>query len=234
MQKRKSVATFLSFALGALAALTIAGPAAIQLTSADEEPVLETTEETLEVTADPCATPTPAATPTPEATATPEATPSPEATPTPAPSPTTLECEEADDDGDDDADATEESEDGTTTSFHENHGRAVSTAAHCPLKGRAHGELVRSIARDKDATVEEAQAACDAALEAAAASEASSDASPGHGKGHGNGKWAREDDETDVAEDFDDDDSEASLDSGDGGEESTKGGPPSWAGHKDK
>lgn len=50
----------------------------------------------------------------------------------------------------------------------ENHGKAVSTAAHCAVKGRAHGELVRSIAQDKDATVAEAQAACDAALAAAA------------------------------------------------------------------
>ena len=50
----------------------------------------------------------------------------------------------------------------------ENHGKAVSTAAHCDVKGRAHGELVRSIAQDKDATVAEAQAACDAAIAAAA------------------------------------------------------------------
>ena len=54
----------------------------------------------------------------------------------------------------------------------ENHGKAVSTAAHCAIKGRAHGELVRSVAQDKDATVESAQAACDAALAAAAAAPA--------------------------------------------------------------
>jgi len=234
MPKRKSLPPFLSFALGALAALTIAGPAAIQLTSADEEPVFETTEETLEVTADPCATPTPATTPTPDASTTPEPTPTPEATPTPAPSPTTVDCEEDDDDDDaDDADAEDEGDDGTNTSFHQPHGRAVSTAAHCPLKGRAHGELVRSIAHDKDATVEEAQAACDAALAAAAAAaESSTDAGPGHGKkDHGNGRWAREDDDTDVAEESDDD-SDMSVDAGD---ESTKGGPPSWAGgNKDR
>ncbi|MDQ3646527.1 MAG: hypothetical protein M3345_06265 [Actinomycetota bacterium] len=45
-----------------------------------------------------------------------------------------------------------------------NHGAAVSTAAHCRVKGRAHGELVRSIARDKDATVADAESACQAAI----------------------------------------------------------------------
>ena len=48
----------------------------------------------------------------------------------------------------------------------ENHGKAVSTAAHCDLKGRAKGQLVSSIARDKSATAATAQAACDAALAA--------------------------------------------------------------------
>lgn len=51
----------------------------------------------------------------------------------------------------------------------DNHGKAVSTAAHCDLKGRAKGQLVSSVARDKSATVETAQAACDAAIAAAAA-----------------------------------------------------------------
>jgi len=46
----------------------------------------------------------------------------------------------------------------------ENHGKAVSTAAHCDLKGRAKGALVSSVARDKSATAESAQAACDAAV----------------------------------------------------------------------
>lgn len=50
----------------------------------------------------------------------------------------------------------------------DNHGKAVSTAAHCDLKGRAKGQLVSSVARDKEATVESAQAACDAAIAAAA------------------------------------------------------------------
>lgn len=51
----------------------------------------------------------------------------------------------------------------------DNHGKAVSTAAHCALKGRAKGQLVSSVARDKSATAESAQAACDAALAAAEA-----------------------------------------------------------------
>ena len=45
----------------------------------------------------------------------------------------------------------------------ENHGAAVRVAAHCDVRGRAHGELVRSIAGDEDATVAEAAAACEAA-----------------------------------------------------------------------
>ncbi len=48
----------------------------------------------------------------------------------------------------------------------DNHGAAVQVAAHCDVKGRAHGELVRSIATDKDATVADAEAACTAATEA--------------------------------------------------------------------
>jgi hypothetical protein len=45
----------------------------------------------------------------------------------------------------------------------ENHGAAVRVAAHCDMRGRAHGELVRSIAGEEDATVAEAAAACEAA-----------------------------------------------------------------------
>jgi hypothetical protein len=61
----------------------------------------------------------------------------------------------------------------------DNHGKAVSTAAHCDLKGRAKGALVSSVARDKSATVESAQAACDAAV---ATSEAAGvQAKPGGG-----------------------------------------------------
>ena len=63
---------------------------------------------------------------------------------------------------------TENDEEGEGDGTADNHGKAVSTAAHCAVKGRAHGELVRSIAQDKDATVAEAQAACDAAVAAAA------------------------------------------------------------------
>lgn len=59
----------------------------------------------------------------------------------------------------------EEGDDGDKA---DNHGKAVSTAAHCDLKGRAKGQLVNSVARDKSATVESAQAACDAAIAATA------------------------------------------------------------------
>ena len=43
----------------------------------------------------------------------------------------------------------------------------MSTAAHCDVHGKAHGELVRSIAKDKGATVADAETACAAAMAAA-------------------------------------------------------------------
>ena len=58
-----------------------------------------------------------------------------------------------------------------------NHGQVVRVAAHCDVKGKAHGELVRSIAQDKDATKTEAEAAC---ADAVAAAEAGEDVE--HGK----------------------------------------------------
>ena len=88
-------------------------------------------------------------------------------TATPSPSPT----DEPDDGDDDDGEAKAD-----------NHGKVVSTAAHCDIKGRAHGELVRSIAQDKDATVADAEAACAAAI---AAQEAAGDEpKSNNGRGH--------------------------------------------------
>jgi hypothetical protein len=46
----------------------------------------------------------------------------------------------------------------------DNHGAAVGAAAHCDVRGRAHGELVRSIAGDEEATVADATPACAAAV----------------------------------------------------------------------
>jgi hypothetical protein len=43
------------------------------------------------------------------------------------------------------------------------HGAAVSTAAHCRLKGAAHGALVRSVAANKSATPAGSRSACLAA-----------------------------------------------------------------------
>ena len=51
-----------------------------------------------------------------------------------------------------------------------NHGHVVRVAAHCDVKGRDHGELVQSIAQDKDATVDDAEAACKTAIADAEAS----------------------------------------------------------------
>ena len=83
--------------------------------------------------------------------------PTPDVTEVPTPEPTESTVEEPEEEDTDE----QEQEDGEAK---DNHGAAVSTAAHCPIKGRAHGELVRSIAQDKDATVADAEAACAAAL----------------------------------------------------------------------
>jgi hypothetical protein len=115
----------------------------------------------------------------------------------------------------------------------ENHGAAVSTAAHCDLDGKAHGAFVRSIAHDKDATVAEVEAACEAA-QAAAATAADSDDGATHGRGHGKpDKVKSDDDDTDESED----DEAADTDDGDdaGEDDSDHGGPPDHAkGDKDK
>jgi hypothetical protein len=118
----------------------------------------------------------------------------------------------------------------------ENHGAAVSTAAHCDLDGRAHGEFVRSIAHDKDATVAEVEAAC-AAAQAADATAADAD-DVTHGRGHarspkpklnGAPEGDSDDDAADVA--GDDASAESAADNDDAG----NGGPPEHAkGPKDK
>jgi hypothetical protein len=46
----------------------------------------------------------------------------------------------------------------------ENHGAVVRIAAHCSVTGTTHGELVRSVARDKGMTVADAERACEAAI----------------------------------------------------------------------
>lgn len=51
----------------------------------------------------------------------------------------------------------------------DNHGAVVSVVAKCDVKGRWHGEAVRSIAGNPDATLADAEAACAAAQAAAAA-----------------------------------------------------------------
>jgi hypothetical protein len=83
------------------------------------------------------------------------------------------ECESDDDqDADGEADDDEEAQKQEDTSEEEDdgslgesddkgeHGRAVRIVAHCDVSGRAHGELVRSIATNKTATVEDAEKAC--------------------------------------------------------------------------
>ena len=75
------------------------------------------------------------------------------------------------------------------------HGVAVRVAAHCSLRGRAHGELVRAIAHLEDATVGDAEAACAQALANAAAgpqSEAQTDTTgtDTHGASGSNGHGA--------------------------------------------
>ena len=55
-----------------------------------------------------------------------------------------------------------------TSGGDDNHGASVSIVARCDVKGRWHGEAVRSIAQNPDATAADAEAACDAAKAAAA------------------------------------------------------------------
>lgn len=92
-------------------------------------------------------------------------------TPTPTPTATATPDPELTETLDDEA------EEGTKA---DNHGRAVSTAAHCDIRGKAHGELVRSIAKDKEATVADAEAACTAAIAAQEVAPDEEHGKPGH------------------------------------------------------
>ena len=151
-------------------------------------------------------------------------------TPTATPSPTpTDEPDEDDGDG------------GART---DNHGAAVSTAAHCDLHGKAHGEFVRSVAHDKDATVAEVEAACEAAKAAAEAEAAAgTDEKVRPARGHGKPDKAKFDDDEDSVEVDDDADGDpepaetvpddGAPDDGDDGDD--EGGPPDHAkGNKNK
>ena len=62
-----------------------------------------------------------------------------------------------------------ENEDPKEKAAGDNHGSVVSAIAKCDVKGRWHGEAVRSIAQDKDADLTDVAAACAAAQAAAAA-----------------------------------------------------------------
>jgi hypothetical protein len=171
LHKSKLVSPVVTFILGATTALALAAPGVIQLTS-DEEPVTEESEVVA-----PC----------------PEQTPDGEAT-------ESAECDDNDepeDDSDDESAAADEPDDDQEQDDNDdaegdhpdNHGAAVSTAAHCPIKGREHGELVRSIAHDKDATVADAKAACEAALAAQEEQESDTE-SDSDDDGHGKPSWA--------------------------------------------
>ena len=116
----------------------------------------------------------------------------------------------------------------------ENHGAASSTAAHCDLDGKAHGEFVRSIAHDKDATVAEVEAACAAAEAADAASDDADDVTHGRDRAklpkpklHGGPEGDSGDDASDDSED------EAAAESA-ADDDASKGGPPDHAKAKDK
>lgn len=122
-------------------------------------------------------------------------------------------------------------EDGTEggTERAENHGAAVSTAAHCDLDGKAHGEFVRSIAHDKDATVAEVEAACAAAQAAAATAGDADDVT--HGRDHAKLPKAKldgdaADDDADDDSDDDSDDSEDEAESAADDDDASSGGPP--------
>jgi hypothetical protein len=65
-----------------------------------------------------------------------------------------------------------------------NHGAAVSAAAHCRLKGAAHGALVRSVAADKNATPAGSRSACLAAGGKPKMAPGNSAHANAHGKAH--------------------------------------------------
>jgi hypothetical protein len=80
-----------------------------------------------------------------------------------------------DGDGDEETDAETDGSDGEASAAQakkvvQNHGAAVRIAAHCDVPGKLHGELVSSIAKDKEATPEQAESACEAAMASAGAS----------------------------------------------------------------
>lgn len=103
--------------------------------------------------------------PTPEATLpSPEPTVEVDASPVAAPPPVVLE-EEAVQVADPERAVTLDDDEPDEAGKPDNHGSVVSVAAHCPVTGRAHGQLVSSIAKDKQATVADAEAACAAALD---------------------------------------------------------------------
>lgn len=96
------------------------------------------------------------------------------------------ECEtdgdqDADDDGSEKDDEASEDEDEDSTSGDSDdkgeHGRAVRIVAHCDVSGKGHGELVRSIATNKSATVADAEAAC---ADAMSSSEEATKTKPSH------------------------------------------------------
>ena len=113
----------------------------------------------------------------------------------------------------------QDGEDGGTERA-ENHGAAVSTAAHCDLDGKAHGEFVRSIAHDKDATVAEVEAACEAAKASAATAGATHGSTKKQAPSHGKSGKPK------VTVDADDADADSDTDADD----APKGGPPEHAG----
>jgi hypothetical protein len=65
------------------------------------------------------------------------------------------------------------------------HGAAVSAAAHCRLKGAAHGALVRSVAANKSATPAGSRSACLAAGGKPKTSPGNSAHAKAHGKADG-------------------------------------------------
>ena len=147
--------------------------------------------------------------------------------PTSRPEKTTKDKDETGQDGDDGG-----------TERTENHGAAVSTAAHCDLDGKAHGEFVRSIAHDKDATVAEVEAACAAAQAAAhSASQAADDSDDAtRGRDHAklpkaklDGDAADDDGDDDSDDESDDSEDDASAESAADDDDASNGGPPEHA-----
>lgn len=145
-----------------------------------------------------------------------------------------------------DLDATHEDAEGAGEEKVDNHGQVVSSAAHCEVKGRALGALVSSIAKDKDATLEDVAAACAAAAATDPDANNKGGRAPEHSRGEraaepemGKSGGNRRDDEhetsdADISDEEDSENTESTEDSEEPGDSEEEADSDDDAGKRDK